>query len=336
LHALAEDFGMDSESQDPEPHRHVCIFKTPRFVSAPSKTLAQCLRIAQAAANLNAAASSLRPTTTTLPSQQQQENRPFNALLLKEPRFALTIDELDLALATDLAAASRAAGGPALTFTTSFLPSEEIVIRASPNLSVAAIATTLTSPTPQAVESALSTLKPTVARTVARLGLARAVALCHADASLGIVRREGDAVAGASADKGGWSAVASRGSWRRGGNSSSRAQGQGQGQSGGEQRASSGFVALRRLEGRRKEKDVGEEQVEEDWLVAAEKLGDGEGVDGSEEIVDGEAVDEEIVDGRVDGYAVDNGEGGESREESGGEEAGPSGDGVAADVGGEG
>jgi transcriptional repressor NF-X1 len=44
IHSLAEDFGLDSESQDPEPHRHVCIFKTPRFVSAPMKTLAQCVK----------------------------------------------------------------------------------------------------------------------------------------------------------------------------------------------------------------------------------------------------------------------------------------------------
>lgn len=44
LHSLAEDFGLDSESQDPEPHRHVCVFKTPRFVSAPMKTLAQCVK----------------------------------------------------------------------------------------------------------------------------------------------------------------------------------------------------------------------------------------------------------------------------------------------------
>jgi transcriptional repressor NF-X1 len=45
LHSLAEDYGFDSESQDPEPHRHICIFKTPRFVSAPMKTLAQCVKI---------------------------------------------------------------------------------------------------------------------------------------------------------------------------------------------------------------------------------------------------------------------------------------------------
>lgn len=45
LHALAEDYGLDSQSSDPEPHRHICVFKTPRFVSAPNKTLAQCVQI---------------------------------------------------------------------------------------------------------------------------------------------------------------------------------------------------------------------------------------------------------------------------------------------------
>ncbi|KAI4133307.1 MAG: hypothetical protein LQ347_002234, partial [Umbilicaria vellea] len=45
IHALADDFGFDSESMDPEPHRHVAIFKTPKFVTAPMKTLAECVRI---------------------------------------------------------------------------------------------------------------------------------------------------------------------------------------------------------------------------------------------------------------------------------------------------
>ncbi|KAK1769692.1 hypothetical protein QBC33DRAFT_332130 [Phialemonium atrogriseum] len=89
LHALAEDFGLDSESQDPEPHRHVCVFKTPRFVSAPRKTLAQCLRIARTAAAAAAAASSLRPPPTTTAGH----NQLFNAFLLTTPRFGLTINE---------------------------------------------------------------------------------------------------------------------------------------------------------------------------------------------------------------------------------------------------
>jgi transcriptional repressor NF-X1 len=281
LHALAADFGLDSESQDPEPHRHVCVFKTPRFVSAPRKTLAQCLRIAKTAANLAAAASSLRPTAVS-PAPHKPEGQAFNALLLKEPRFGLTIDELDDAIAADLA--SAAARLP-LTFTTSFLPSsEEIVIKATSKLTAAAIATSL-APTPQAIESTLSILKSAVARTVSRLGLVSGgVSLCHADGTGSITRREGDgpgagnAVAAASTD--GWSAVASRGSWRRtaaGTNKTATAPA-----NLGEQRAPSAFVALRRLELKKKKAEKAsrvvakEEPVEEDWLVAAEKLVGGE------------------------------------------------------------
>ncbi|KAK4097536.1 hypothetical protein N658DRAFT_500340 [Parathielavia hyrcaniae] len=269
LHALAEDFGLDSESQDPDPHRHVCIFKTPRFVSAPPKTLAQCLRIAQAAANLGAGASSIKPRAAAAAASQQPQQQPFNALLLKDPRFGLTVDELDAALAPDLAAASRASG-PALTFATSFLPSsDEVLIKATPHLTAAAVATSL-APTPQAVESALSSLRAAVARTVSRLGLARgAVSLCHVDSSpqaVVITRREGDATAGAS--DGGWSAVASRGSWRRTVNSNKAPTAA----AASEQRVPSAFVALRRLEARKKKEEaVEEEKVEEDWLDAVEK-----------------------------------------------------------------
>ncbi|KAK4042415.1 hypothetical protein C8A01DRAFT_13962 [Parachaetomium inaequale] len=320
LHALAEDFGLDSESQDPEPHRHVCIFKTPRFVSAPQKTLAQCLRIANTAAQLGAGASALKPAAPA-PSQQQQP--PFNALVLKDPRFGLTIDELDAALATELASASRS--GPALTFTTSFLPSEEILIKATPNMTAAAIATSLLAPTAQAVETTLSNLKTAVARIVARQGLAGAVALCHVDASSSssssssssesiiITRREGDA----AANNGGWSAVASRGSWRRAAaaNRASTAAG-GVGVVVSEQRAPSAFVALRRLEVRKKTVVV-EEKVEEDWLAAVEREEEmGEGKEG-EEGEEGEEKEKEegwggsddasgkegVVSGEVDGVA---------------------------------
>lgn len=307
LHALAEDFGLDSESQDPEPHRHVCVFKTPRFVAAPRKTLAQCLRIAKTASNLGAGASTLRPPAPAAPKQQASE--AFNALLLMDPRFGLTIDELDQALAADLATASRS--GPALTFSTHFLPSEEVVIKAIPNLTAAAIATSLAA-TPQAVESTLSsTLKPAVTRTISRLGLAGGVSLCHVDASLTITRREGDA---AAAGAGGWSAVVSRGSWRKVA-SANRAQAPGATAS-GEQRAPSAFMALRKSELRKKEKEEGTKEetkataaaapaaaVEEDWLAAAEKLVEEEeqGQQDTNRTTTEEAVGSNGADGVVDG-----------------------------------
>ncbi|KAK4241808.1 hypothetical protein C8A03DRAFT_11970 [Achaetomium macrosporum] len=281
LHALAEDFGLDSESQDPEPHRHVCIFKTPRFVSAPHKTLAQCLRIAKAASNLGTGASSLRPAAPPGP-QKQVSSQAFNALLLRNPRFGLTVDELNAALATDLASSRT---GPALTYTTSFLPSsEEVLIKATPVLTAAAVATSL-APAPQEVEPTLSKLKIAVAQTVSRLGLAGAVSLCHVDGVAGqnvITRREDDAAGG---DAGGWSAVASRGSWKKVARLRAAA-------AVPQPAVASGFVALRKLESRKKKKMEAEaeaaapqgkeeETVVDDWLAAVEEEEKGK-TDGSQ------------------------------------------------------
>ncbi len=76
---------------DPEPHRHVCVFKTPRFVSAPRKTLAQCARLVR---NTPAPATAPRPA---------DQNQAYNAFLLKEPRFGrLRLTSSDEALESDL------------------------------------------------------------------------------------------------------------------------------------------------------------------------------------------------------------------------------------------
>lgn len=208
IHALAEDFGLDSESQDPEPHRHVSIFKGPRFVSAPRKTLMQCVRIAKAAAPARAEASS---AAASKPAPQ-----PYNAILISKPRFGLTAEELDSALAADLAAAVPAEHKNNLTLTTSFLPTDEVLIRATTRTTAATIASgTLT---PAQVESLLTALKPKVAKAVAADGLAAGgVVLCAAavaaagpdpTSSPQILRREGDGSGGSGA--GGWSQVASR------------------------------------------------------------------------------------------------------------------------------
>lgn len=186
LHALSEDFGFDSESMDPEPHRHVAVFKTPRFVMAPMKTLAECVRIRQAEA---AVAVTFEP-----PRKLQSNNDPYNGFLLTQPRFALTIDELrnDLASVLDTVAA--------LSFDISFLASEEIVIKCRPSspsttMSVDSIATTLRN------------TRPSILATVASKQLAHSVQLCALDFSLNILRREADD----AANNGGWSQVAAKG-----------------------------------------------------------------------------------------------------------------------------
>ncbi|KAM3066891.1 FKBP12-associated protein [Clarireedia jacksonii] len=173
LHSLAEDFGLDSESQDPEPHRHVSIFKTPRFVSAPAKTLAQCVKVKPATAP--EATSSKQLVTTA---------EPFNAFLLLNPRFGLTIDEIH----TDLQPEFASSG---LDFDVSFLPTGDVVLRGKPSASWHT-----------KVDAALNAMKSTVSKKVKALDLASSVLLCSVDSSLNVVRKEEDHLAG------GWSQVA--------------------------------------------------------------------------------------------------------------------------------
>jgi transcriptional repressor NF-X1 len=224
------------------------VFKTPRFVSAPRKTLAQCLRTAAAA----------RPAVAAQPGSRSsspgKKEPPFNALLLSAPRFGVTIDEIEDALRADLAGARRAA--PAVGWRTVFVGEDEVVVRAEvKDTTAAAVAANAT---PAGVEGVLKGLKGAVAATVAKTGVAGAVALCRVDGDGGIVRREG-------ADSAGWSAVAGRGAWRRGGGVSAAPA--------REEKKGFGFVALRRLgEGNKKETEKDKETVEEDWLAAAEKI----------------------------------------------------------------
>ncbi|KAI6271631.1 hypothetical protein MCOR27_008729 [Pyricularia oryzae] len=203
LHALAEDYGFDSESQDPEPHRHVSIFKTPRFVSAPRKTLGQCVNMLKIAAEAEAVARSSA-------AQQQAKTtalQPFNAFVLSKLTFGLTIDEVDKALAADLSSSNAMS----LTFSTTFLPAtdEVLVVAKPPPATAANITRSGVATTPVAVENALTSLKPAVSKTMTKTGLAGNVSLCHVDPTGIVVRREGHG-SGGGPDASGWSAVAGR------------------------------------------------------------------------------------------------------------------------------
>ncbi|CAF9926136.1 MAG: FKBP12-associated protein [Heterodermia speciosa] len=185
LHSLSEDFGFDSESVDPEPHRHVAVFKTPRFVTAPMKTLLECVRIRAAVAE-----AALPQSTTTDADQRklQSNNAPLNGFLLSRPRFGLTIEDLRSDLAPTLDTARP------LIFDISFLPTEEIVLKTRP------------SPTPTLTATSLRALKPALSSLVASKRLAQATHLCALDPSLNILRRETDT----GPDSAGWSQVAAK------------------------------------------------------------------------------------------------------------------------------
>ncbi|CZT53118.1 related to cysteine-rich protein NFX-1 [Rhynchosporium secalis] len=181
IHGLAEDFGLDSESQDPEPHRHVCIFKTPKFVSAPTKTLGQCVKIR---AGGQQEASISKPLVSSA--------EPWNAFLLSNPKFGITIDELY----TDLKPEFATAG---IDFEISFLPSGDVVLKA---LSTTSWLIKL--------DKELAAIKAPVAKKVTSLGLASSTTLCAVDSSLNVLRREDE-----NAASGGWSQVAKGGALLR-------------------------------------------------------------------------------------------------------------------------
>lgn len=168
LHSLAEDFGLDSEGVDPEPHRHVVVFKAPNFVKAPMKTLSQCKRTALVEEKTQ------KPTV---------DKHAFNAIILTEPRFALTIDELreDLKRNPDTAVVAG--------WKIEFLPNEEIVLHGSLADGVD--------------EGTYMRLKPLIAEVAKTKELAKATSLCAIDHSLNVVRREEDMAASA----GGWATV---------------------------------------------------------------------------------------------------------------------------------
>ena len=186
IHALSEDFGFDSESMDPEPHRHVAIFKTPRFVMAPMKTLAECVRIRVSAEAANSA-------VVENQMKMQTSNMTYNGFLLSHLKFGLTLEELRAEFATTLDST------PGLAYDISFLPSEEVVIKTHPALISTAISMS-------AIEAALKALKPALSTTASTKHLATSFQLCTLDPSLNILRRESDD----PANNGGWSQVAAK------------------------------------------------------------------------------------------------------------------------------
>lgn len=182
IHSLLEDFGLDGEGVDSEPHRHIAVFKTPKFVSAPMKPLSDCVRI-----------KTVPTISMALSTQLQAPQDPYNALLLQNPRFALTINELRNALQQAFSTAST------LAFDISFLPDDSVVLKAKPSSSTTTIS-------PPSLAASLKSLKPAVSAATSSQSLASSVSLCAVDQSLNILRKESDTLT----TNNGWSQVAAK------------------------------------------------------------------------------------------------------------------------------
>ncbi|KAF2630653.1 hypothetical protein BU25DRAFT_244446 [Macroventuria anomochaeta] len=185
IHYLAEDFGFDTESMDPEPHRHVAVFKTPKFVMAPMKTLAECARTRQVQRPIPAApaAAPLRPK----PSNTTGD--PYNSFLILNPRFALTIEEVSMVMKNVLSQTNFP-----LEFEISFLPSEAVALKPP-------LAARLNIPE-RDIQMMLESVKTLLSQafTAQKVG---SLQLARLDASLNVLRKESDIGPGS-----GWSQVA--------------------------------------------------------------------------------------------------------------------------------
>ena len=178
VHSIAEDFGFDAESVDPEPHRHIVLFKTPKFVAAPMKTLAQAARIRRA--QLKVAA----PVET---APEKQEVKDWNGFLLTKPRFALTEEEVRVVLK---------AAAPTTTFDVTFLPDDQGV-----------------GLLPQVEQplKLLNTLKPLVSVEIGKHELAASVVLAAFDTLSFQPQLLGTQPTSMASAAGGWSQVAAKG-----------------------------------------------------------------------------------------------------------------------------
>ncbi|EPS44512.1 hypothetical protein H072_1501 [Dactylellina haptotyla CBS 200.50] len=97
IHGLAEDYGLDSESQDPEPYRSVVMTKNTRW-SMPSVGLADAVRArkAEAAAASAAQPSGIVPVGTGVQQLRKTTGmQAVNAILLSGLRVGLLTNELE-------------------------------------------------------------------------------------------------------------------------------------------------------------------------------------------------------------------------------------------------
>jgi transcriptional repressor NF-X1 len=250
VHSLAADFGMDSESMDPEPHRHVAIFKTPKFVTAPMRTLADCARSRQIQQRLPLAPAPAPSSAATLrPKPSNVNGDPYNAFLMLNPRFALTIEELNPIIKNVLATTSFRCELEA-----TFLPSEAVALKPP-------LAARLSIPE-RDMQSMLESVQAPLSRALAEQSIGK-IQLARLDSSLNVLRKESDIGPGS-----GWSQVAaSKGVPLR------------QVQKGTQFGNKGGFAVLS-LSSKKKKKEVPVE-VAEDWEAAEEEEEQKEKVSGA-------------------------------------------------------
>lgn len=250
VHALADDFQLDSESLDPEPHRHVEVFKprTWNLSGLQWKTCAEAIKIRE---QEKRDAETERVTRC----REQEGDKSYNAILLREVKFAVVEEEVKAAVAPIVAKEASVGSWEVV-----FLLSGEVVV------AIRTLSSTRTAEDGEKkIENVITGLREPLLRALREKGVAKDVELVRVNESQNIVRRERQG----ESEEGGWSRVVSKGAAP-----SKMVESKGLGNGGG-------YVVLGRkkngvLVGEEKgKKPVApkkEEEVLEDWWDAVEEL----------------------------------------------------------------
>ncbi|KAJ8099675.1 hypothetical protein POJ06DRAFT_198492 [Lipomyces tetrasporus] len=158
IHTLAEAYNLESESQDPEPHRSVLLHRTSK-TALPQRNLAQ----SHAIYLKTKAQEGALPASGTLPAQlRKTPKQAYNAILLESVQIGLTRVELERKIEPVIVASSQ------LRFSVHWIADEDVLLQPkSSSLGV------------EEVEAELAMLKPIVRKfVVLHERLAEVVELC--------------------------------------------------------------------------------------------------------------------------------------------------------------
>jgi len=183
IHALADDYGLDSESEDPEPYRSVVITKNPTY-TVPKKTLSEAYKMP--AKNDGTAEKS----TSSIQQLKKAAKQAVNALVLSGLRVGLLSSELEKEL-------DIVVRGSTLRFSTKWTNDEEVILEPVQS-----------SLSPDELEVELMNIKPIIKQHVVARKLATTVELCWMGRDGHLASRESrqwNVVSGAKAGSGTYS-----------------------------------------------------------------------------------------------------------------------------------
>lgn len=184
IHALAEDYGLDSESEDPEPYRSVVITKNTTY-TVPKKTLSEAYKMPTKADGTTS-----EKQSTSIQQLKKSAKQAVNALVLSGLRVGLLYSELEKELDTVVR-------GSTLRFSTKWTGDEEVVLEPIQS-----------SLSPDELELELSNAKPIIKQHIVARKIATTVELCWIGRNGHLASRESrqwNLVSGAKAGSGTYS-----------------------------------------------------------------------------------------------------------------------------------